>query len=71
MTRPAAVIVQQGNVLDYVDEVTQRKETPEEYVRQEIGKLAELEINSFLHPGGLSTRAEDVTRLCSWTQRAR
>ena len=37
-TRPAAVIVQQGKVLDYIDEVTQRKETPEEYVRQEIAK---------------------------------
>ena len=37
-TRPAAVIVQQGKVLDYIDGVTQRKETPEEYVRQEIAK---------------------------------
>lgn len=33
-----AVIVQQGKVLDYVDGVTQRAETPEEYVRQEIAK---------------------------------
>ena len=36
--RPIAVIVQQGKVLDYIDGVTQRTETPEEYVRQEIAK---------------------------------
>lgn len=36
--RPKAVIVQQGKVLDYIDWVTQRTETPEEYVRQEIAK---------------------------------
>ena len=35
---PAAVIVQQGKVLDYIDGLTQRNETPEEYVRQEIAK---------------------------------
>jgi type I restriction enzyme M protein len=34
----SAVIVQQGKVLDFVDGVTQREETPEEYVRQEIAK---------------------------------
>jgi type I restriction enzyme M protein len=34
----AAVIVQQGKLLDFVDQVTQRAETPEEYVRQEIAK---------------------------------
>ena len=33
-----AVIVQQGRILDFVDGLTQRKETPEEYVRQEIAK---------------------------------
>lgn len=33
-----AVIVQQGKVLDYIDGTTQRNETPEEYVRQEIAK---------------------------------
>lgn len=33
-----AVIVQQGKLLDYVDGSTQREETPEEYVRQEIAK---------------------------------
>lgn len=34
----AAVIVQQGKVLDFIDGQTQREETPEEYVRQEIAK---------------------------------
>src|SRR5215831_14849606 len=33
-----AVIVQQGKLLDFIDETTQRNETPEEYVRQEIAK---------------------------------
>ena len=32
------VLVQQGRLLDFVDGVTQRQETPEEYVRQEIAK---------------------------------
>ena len=35
---PAPIIVQQGKILDYIDALTQRKETPEEYVRQEIAK---------------------------------
>lgn len=38
MPAPAAVIVQQGKMLDFIDQVTQRPETPEEYVRQEIAK---------------------------------
>jgi hypothetical protein len=33
-----AIIVQQGKVLDFIDGKTQRPETPEEYVRQEIAK---------------------------------
>jgi type I restriction enzyme M protein len=37
-TTPHAVIVQQGKVLDFIDGLTQRNETPEEYVRQEIAK---------------------------------
>lgn len=37
-TQPAAVIIQQGKVLDFIDGLTQREETPEEYVRQEIAK---------------------------------
>lgn len=38
LRKPIAVIVQQGRVLDYIDGQTQRIETPEEYVRQEIAK---------------------------------
>lgn len=38
MDKIAAIIVQQGRVLDFIDGCTQRKETPEEYVRQEIAK---------------------------------
>jgi type I restriction enzyme M protein len=37
-TKTTAVVVGQGKLLDYVDGVTQRNETPEEYVRQEISK---------------------------------
>ena len=37
-SRSVAVIVQQGKVLDFIDGQTQREETPEEYVRQEIAK---------------------------------
>lgn len=36
--KPSAIIVQQGKVLDYIDGLTQRAETPEEHVRQEIAK---------------------------------
>lgn len=36
--KPSAIIVQQGKVLDFIDGYTQRNETPEEYVRQEIAK---------------------------------
>lgn len=36
--KPSAIIVQQGKVLDYIDGVTQRPDTPEEHVRQEIAK---------------------------------
>ena len=35
---PLPIIVPQGKILDYIDTLTQRKETPEEYVRQEIAK---------------------------------
>lgn len=34
----AAIIVEQGKVLDFIDGETQRQETPEEYVRQTIAK---------------------------------
>lgn len=36
--KPSAIIVQQGKILDFIDGQTQRNETPEEYVRQEIAK---------------------------------
>ncbi len=36
--KPTAVIVQQGKVLDYLDGITQRADTPEEHVRQEMAK---------------------------------
>ncbi|MCJ2112243.1 N-6 DNA methylase [Methylobacterium sp. E-025] len=37
-TKLTAIIVQQGKVLDFIDGSTQRNETPEEHVRQEIAK---------------------------------
>lgn len=37
-SKPTAVIVQQGKILDFIDGKTQRDDTPEEYVRQEIAK---------------------------------
>jgi type I restriction enzyme M protein len=37
-SQPIAIIIQQGKLLDFIDGSTQRKETPEEYVRQEIAK---------------------------------
>jgi len=33
-----AIIIQQGKILDFIDGRTQRPDTPEEYVRQEIAK---------------------------------
>ena len=33
-----AVVIAQGKILDFIDGETQRSETPEEYVRQEIAK---------------------------------
>ena len=38
LAAPIPVIVQQGKILDFIDGLTQRNETPEEYVRQEIAK---------------------------------
>jgi type I restriction enzyme M protein len=37
-TAKLAIIIQQGKILDFIDGTTQRPETPEEYVRQEIAK---------------------------------
>lgn len=38
LSKVSAIIVEQGKVLDFIDGLTQRRETPEEYVRQEIAK---------------------------------
>lgn len=64
--RPSAVIVQQGKLLDFIDGLTQRNETPEEYVRQEIAK-------SLVREYGYSKReiaVEFVLRLGSKKPRA-
>jgi type I restriction enzyme M protein len=68
-SKPAAVIVQQGKVLDYIDGVTQRNETPEEYIRQEIAKSlvreyayakSEIAVEFVLHLGSRKPRADLV-----------
>ena len=64
--RPAAVIIQQGKILDYIDGITQRKETPEEYVRQEIAKSLVREYSY----GKLDISVEFVLRLGSRKPRA-
>ncbi|WP_084148084.1 type I restriction enzyme HsdR N-terminal domain-containing protein [Deinococcus frigens] len=38
LASPNIVMLAQGKILDFVDGVTQREDTPEEYVRQEISK---------------------------------
>lgn len=67
--RPVAVIVQQGKILDYIDGITQRNETPEEYVRQEIAKSlvreygyekAEVSVEFVLRLGSRKPRADLV-----------
>ncbi|MCB1835268.1 MAG: N-6 DNA methylase [Geminicoccaceae bacterium] len=69
VARPVAVIVQQGKVLDYIDGTTQRNETPEEYVRQEIAKSlvreygyekAEVSVEFVLRLGSRKPRADLV-----------
>lgn len=69
LIKPAAVIVQQGKLLDYIDGVTQRNETPEEYVRQEIAKSlvreygyekAEISVEFTLRLGSRKPRADLV-----------
>lgn len=68
-TAPAAVIVQQGRLLDFIDGITQRNETPEEYVRQEIAKSfvreyqypkSEISIEFTLAVGSRKPRADIV-----------
>jgi type I restriction enzyme M protein len=64
-----AIIVQQGKVLDFIDGTTQRKETPEEYVRQEIAKSlvreyrynkADVEVEFVVRVGSRKPRADLV-----------
>ena len=45
----SAIIVEQGRLLDFIDGVTQRPETPEEYVRQEIAKSL---VREYQYPKG-------------------
>jgi type I restriction enzyme M protein len=67
--KPSAIIVQQGKVLDFIDGHTQRDETPEEYVRQEIAKSlvreygyakADIEVEFTLRLGTRKPRADIV-----------
>lgn len=64
-----AIIVQQGRVLDFIDGITQRLETPEEYVRQEIAKSlvreyryqkADIEVEFIIRVGSRKPRADLV-----------
>ena len=64
---PSAIIVEQGKILDFIDSKTQRLETPEEYVRQEIAKSlvreygyakADIEVEFILRLGTRKPRAD-------------
>ena len=64
-----AIIIQQGKVLDFIDGKTQRPETPEEYVRQEIAKSlvreyryekADIEVEFVVRVGSRKPRADLV-----------
>jgi len=64
-----AIIIQQGKVLDFIDGRTQRNETPEEYVRQEIAKSlvreyryekASIEVEFTIRVGSRKPRADLV-----------
>jgi type I restriction enzyme M protein len=64
-----AIIIQQGKVLDFIDGKTQRPETPEEYVRQEIAKSlvreyryekASIEVEFVVRVGSRKPRADLV-----------
>ncbi len=66
----AAIIVEQGKILDFIDGKTQRRETPEEYVRQEIAKSlvreyryskADIEVEFTIRLGTRKPRADLVT----------
>ncbi len=67
--KPSAIIVQQGKVLDYIDGLTQRTETPEEHVRQEMAKSlvreyrypkSQIGVEVPLHLGSRKPRADLV-----------
>lgn len=67
--RVAAIVVAPGKVLDFIDGHTQRKETPEEYVRQEIAKSlvreyryakVDIEVEFTLRVGSRKPRADLV-----------
>jgi type I restriction enzyme M protein len=64
-----AIIVEQGKLLDFIDGRTQRKETPEEYVRQEIAKSlvreyrypkSDIEVEFVIRIGSRKPRADLV-----------
>jgi type I restriction enzyme M protein len=64
-----AIIIQQGKVVDFIDGKTQRPETPEEYVRQEIAKSlvreyryekASIEVEFTIRVGSRKPRADLV-----------
>ncbi|MDX2016744.1 MAG: type I restriction enzyme HsdR N-terminal domain-containing protein, partial [Planctomycetota bacterium] len=64
-----AIIVEQGKLLDFIDGKTQRPETPEEYVRQEIAKSlvreykypkADIEVEFTIRVGTRKPRADLV-----------
>ncbi len=68
-TTNLAIIVEQGKVLDFIDGKTQRPETPEEYVRQEIAKSlvreyryekSDIEVEFTVRVGSGKTRADLV-----------
>lgn len=65
----SAIIVEQGKILDFIDGLTQRRETPEEYVRQEIAKSlvreygyakSDVEVEFTLRLGSRKPRADLV-----------
>lgn len=68
-TQVHAVIIAQGKILDFVDGITQRRDTPEEYVRQEIAKSlvreyryskADIEVEFTVRVGTRKPRADLV-----------
>ncbi len=62
----AGIIVEQGKILDFIDGSSQRRETPEEYVRQEIAKSL---VREYLYQKS-SVEVEYVLRVGSRKPRA-